>query len=249
MSEASTTAGAPTIVLVHGAFADGSSWSGVIERLQRQGYTVMAPANPLRGVIADSAYLASVVNQLDGPVLLVGHSYGGALITNAATDASNVVGLVYVAAFAPDADERLGDATASSKDSILNAALVQRDYPAGRDGDTATEFYVDPARLREVFAADLPAEAASVVAAIQRPVAAAAFSEPSGPPAWKRLPSWAVVATDDKAAGTDIVRSMAQRAGADIVEAEGSHVIMVSQPQVVVDVIVKAMRTVSSSDR
>jgi pimeloyl-ACP methyl ester carboxylesterase len=249
MSEASTTAGAPTIVLVHGAFADGSSWSGVIERLQRQGYTVMAPANPLRGVIADSAYLASVVNQLDGPVLLVGHSYGGALITNAATDASNVVGLVYVAAFAPDADERLGDATAGSKDSILNAALVQRDYPTGRDGDTATEFYVDPARLREVFAADLPAEAASVVAAIQRPVAAAAFSEPSGPPAWKRLPSWAVVATDDKAAGTDIVRSMAQRAGADIVEVEGSHVIMISQPQVVVDVILKAMRTVSSSDR
>ena len=249
MSEASTTAGSPTIVLVHGAFADGSSWSGVIERLQHQGYTVIAPANPLRGVIADSAYLASVVNQVDGPVLLVGHSYGGALITNAATDASNVVGLVYVAAFAPDADERLGDVTASSKDSILMTALVQRDYPTGRDGDTATEFYVDPARLREVFAADLAAEAASVVAAIQRPVAAAAFSEPSGPPAWKRLPSWAVVATDDKAAGTDIVRSMAQRAGADIVEVEGSHVIMVSQPQVVVDVIVKATRTVSSSDR
>jgi pimeloyl-ACP methyl ester carboxylesterase len=248
MSEATTTAGSPTIVLVHGAFADGSSWSGVIERLQHQGYTVVAPANPLRGVITDSAYIASVVRQIDGPVLLVGHSYGGALITNAATDGANVVGLVYVAAFAPDTDERLGDVTAGSKDSILNAALVQRDSPTGRDGETATEFYVDPARLREVFAADLPAEAASVVAATQRPVAAAAFSEPSGPPAWKRLPSWAVVATDDKAAGTDIVRSMAQRAGADIVEVEGSHVIMVSQPQVVVDVIIKATRTVSSSD-
>jgi pimeloyl-ACP methyl ester carboxylesterase len=248
MSEATTTAGSPTIVLVHGAFADGSSWSGVIERLQHQGFTVVAPANPLRGVIADSAYIASVVKQIDGPVLLVGHSYGGALITNAATDASNVVGLVYVAAFAPDADERLGDVTASSKDSILDAALVQRDYPTGRDGETATEFYVDLARLQEVFAADLPAVAASVVASIQRPVAAAAFSEPSGSPAWKRLPSWAVVATADKAAGTDIVRSMAQRAGADIVEVEGSHVIMVSQPQVVVDVIMKATRTVSSSD-
>jgi pimeloyl-ACP methyl ester carboxylesterase len=230
MSEATRTAGSPTIVLVHGAFADGSSWSGVIERLQHQGYTVVAPANPLRGVIADSAYIASVVKQIDGPVLLVGHSYGGALITNAGTDASNVVGLVYVAAFAPDTDERLGDVTASSKDSILNAALVQRDYPTGRDGETATEFYVDPARLREVFAADLPAEAASVLAAIQRPVAAAAFSEPCGVP-------------------TDIVRSMAQRAGADIVEVEGSHVIMVSQPQVVADVIVKATRTVSTSDR
>jgi pimeloyl-ACP methyl ester carboxylesterase len=249
MSEATRTAGAPTIVLVHGAFADGSSWSGVIERLQHQGYTVVAPANPLRGVTADSAYLASVVSQIDGPVLLVGHSYGGALITNAATDAANVVGLVYVAAFAPDTDERLGDVTASSKDSILNAALVERDYPTGRDGETATEFSVDPARLREVFAADLPAEAAPVLAAIQRPVAAAAFGEPSGLPAWKRLPSWAVVATDDKAAGTDIVRSMAQRAGADIVEVAGSHLIMVSQPQVVVDVIVKATRTVSSPDR
>jgi Alpha/beta hydrolase family len=142
------------------------------------------------------------------------------------------------------ATSRPAPRTASS-----NPALVQRDYPTGRDGETATEFYVDPARLREVFAADLAAEAASVVAATQRPVAAAAFSEPSGPPAWKRLPSWAVVATDDKAAGTDIVRSMAQRAGADIVEVEGSHVIMVSQPQVVVDVIIKAARTVSSSDR
>jgi pimeloyl-ACP methyl ester carboxylesterase len=248
MAEATTT-GSPTIALVHGAFADASSWSGVIERLQHQGFTVVAPANPLRGVMTDSAYLASVVNQLDGPVLLVGHSYGGALITNAASDASNVVGLVYVAAFAPDTDERLGDVTASSKDSILMTALVERDYPTGRDGETATEFSVDPARLREVFAADLPAEQAAVLAAIQRPVAAAAFSDVSGPPAWKRLPSWAVVATADKAAGTDIVRSMAQRAGADIVEVEGSHVIMVSQPQVVVDVIVKATRTVSSSDR
>jgi pimeloyl-ACP methyl ester carboxylesterase len=117
------TDGKPTIVLVHGAFADASSWNGVIERLQHQGYTVVAPANPLRGVDADSAYLASVVNQLDGPVLLVGHSYGGAVITNAATDATGVVGLVYVAAFAPDSDERLGEVAASSTDSVLMTAL------------------------------------------------------------------------------------------------------------------------------
>jgi pimeloyl-ACP methyl ester carboxylesterase len=249
MSEATTTAGTPTIVLVHGAFADGSSWSGVIQRLQHQGYTVIAPANPLRGVIADSAHLTSVVTQLDGPVLLVGHSYGGAVITNAGTDAANVVGLVYVAAFAPDTDERLGDVTASSRDSILDAALVQRDYPTGRDGETATEFYVDPTRQREVFAADLPAEAAAVLAATQRPVAAAAFSDVSGPPAWKTLPSWAVVATADKDAGTDIVRSMAQRAGADILELHGSHLIMVSQPQAVADRIVTAARAVGPSDR
>ena len=235
----------PTIVLVHGAFADGSSWNGVIQRLQEQGYSVVAPANPLRGVVADSAYLASVVNQLDGPVLLVGHSYAGALITNAASDAANVVGLVFVAAFAPDTDERLGDVAATSKDSLLGTAQVQYEYPTGPGGETAPEFLVDPARFREVFAADLPAEQAAVLAATQRPVAAAAFSDVSGPPAWKALPSWAVVATADKAAGSDIVRSMAQRAGADIVEVEASHVVMISQPQAVTDLILKALDAVS----
>jgi pimeloyl-ACP methyl ester carboxylesterase len=239
----------PTIVLVHGAFADGSSWNAVINRLQHQGYTVVAPANPLRGLAADSAYLTSVINQLDDPVLLAGHSYGGAVITNAATDATGVVGLVYVAAFAPDSDERLGDVAASSKDSLLGTAQVQREYPTGPGGETAPEFLIDPARFREVFAADLPAEQTAVMAATQRPVAAAAFSDVSGPPAWKALPSWAVVATADKAAGSDIVRSMAQRAGADILEVEGSHVIMVSQPQAVADLIVKAAAAVSSSDR
>jgi pimeloyl-ACP methyl ester carboxylesterase len=235
----------PTIVLVHGAFADASSWNGVIERLQRQGYSVVAPANPLRGLAADSAYLASVVNQLDGPVLLVGHSYAGALITNTATDAANVVGLVYVAAFAPDEGEVLGDVAASSKDSLLGTAQVQRGYPTGPGGETAPEFLVDPARFREVFAADLPAEQAAVLAATQRPVAAAAFSDVSGPPAWKTLPSWAVVATGDKAAGSDLVRSMAQRAGAEIVEVEASHVVMVSQAQAVTDLILKALQAVS----
>jgi pimeloyl-ACP methyl ester carboxylesterase len=239
----------PTIVLVHGAFADASSWNGVIERLQHQEYTVVALANPLRGVAADSAYLASMVSQLDGPVLLAGHSYGGAVITNAATDTPNVVGLVYVAAFAPDSDERLGDVAASSKDSVLMTALVQRGYPTGQGGETATEFLVDPARFREVFAADLPAERAAVMAATQRPVAAAAFSDVCGPPAWKSAPSWAVVATGDKAAGSAIVRSMAQRAGADILEVDGSHVIMVSQPQAVADLIVNAARAVSPAER
>ena len=232
----------PTVVLVHGAFADASSWSGVIERLQQQGCTVVAPPNPLRGVATDSAYVASVVNQIDGPVLLVGHSYGGAVITNAASAATNVVGLVYVAAFAPDEGERLGDIEDSSRDSVLMAALVQRQYPTGQDGETAVEFAIDPARFRDAFAADLPAEQTAVMAATQRPVAAAAFSDVCGPPAWKTLPSWAVVATGDKAAGSDVVRSMAQRAGADIVEVEGSHVIMVSQPQAVANLILKAVQ-------
>jgi pimeloyl-ACP methyl ester carboxylesterase len=173
----------PTIVLVHGAFADGSSWSGVIERLQRGGYRVEAPAVGLRGVGLDSAYLASVVRQIDGPVLLVGHSYGGALISNAATEVENVVGLVFVAAFAPDTDEVLGEVAAESKDSILMTAQVQRTYPTGKDGETAPEISIDPAKLREVFAADLPEERTAVMAATQRPVAAAAFGDRSGPPA------------------------------------------------------------------
>ena len=237
----------PTIVLVHGAFADGSSWNGVIQRLQQQGYTVVAPANPLRGVLADSAYLSSLLGQIDGPVLLAGHSYGGAVISNAAASAPNVLGLVFVAAFAPDEGERLGEVTPSSKDSILNPALVQYSYPAGPGGEAAAEFGINPALLRETFAADLPDADAAMLAATQRPVAAAAFSDASGPAAWKKLPSWAVVATGDKAAGADLVRSMAQRAGADIVEVEGSHVIMISQPQAVTDHILAAARAVADA--
>jgi pimeloyl-ACP methyl ester carboxylesterase len=235
----------PTVVLVHGAFADGSSWNMVIERLAAKGYTVQAPAIALRGVTVDTAYLSSVVKQIEGPVLLVGHSYGGALISN--VDASNVVGLVFVAAFAPDTDETLGDVTPESKDSILMTALVQRDYPTGADGETAPELFIDPAKLREVFAADLPEERTSVMAATQRPVAASAFGDRSRPPAWKSLPSWAVVATKDKAAGADLVRSMARRAGADITEVESSHVVMLSQPQAVTDVILQAAEAVGDA--
>ena len=235
----------PTIVLVHGAFADASSWNGVVEQLQQQGCTVVAPANPLRGIAADAAYVASVIAQTPGPVLAVGHSYGGAVITNAAAKANNVVGLVYVAAFAPDEGETLGGIEADSKDSVLNTALLQLQYPTGQDSETAVEFAIDPAKFHDAFAADLPPEQTAVMAATQRPVAALAFSEPNGAPAWKTLPSWAVVATGDKAAGSDVVRSMAQRAGAEIVEVEGSHVIMISQPQAVTDLLLKAVRAVS----
>jgi pimeloyl-ACP methyl ester carboxylesterase len=232
-----TTSNDLTVVLVHGAFADGSSWNGVIERLQGAGIQVQAPANPLRGITTDSAYLASVFQQIPGPVLAVGHSYGGAVISNAASFYSNVFGLVFVAAFAPDEGEVLGEVTATSKDAILGTALVPLKYPTGDGADTATELAVDTAKFHEVFAADLPQEQAAVMAATQRPIAEAAFSDASGPPAWKNVPSWAVVATADKAAGTDLVRSMAERAGATITELDGSHVIMVSQPDPVADVI------------
>ncbi|MBV9357218.1 MAG: alpha/beta hydrolase [Chloroflexi bacterium] len=247
MAQATQADSPLTVVLVHGAFADASSWTGVIQRLQARGVRVTAPANPLRGISIDSAYLASLLDQISGPVLAVGHSYGGAVISNGASMAKNVVGLVYVAAFAPDEGERLGEIENNSKDSVLNSALVALKYPTGRGAETATEFAIDPGKLREAFAADLSAEQAALLAATQRPISELAFSEPSGPPAWKRLPSWAVVATGDKAAGSDVVRSEAMRAGATITEVEGSHVIMVSQPQVVTDVILTAMAAVGQT--
>ena len=244
MSQTTPNVSPLTVVLVHGAFADASSWNGVIERLQKAGVQVTAPANPLRGIAIDSAYLASFLNQIPGPVLAVGHSYGGAVITNAATQARNVVGLVYIAAFAPEEGERLGEAESTSKDSVLNAALVPLHYPTGQGAQTAVEFAINPSQLHEVFAADLSAEQAAIMAATQLPIAELAFSEPSGVPAWKTLPSWAVVATGDKAAGSDVIRSMAKRAGATITEVEGSHVIMISQPQVVTDVILSVVAAI-----
>jgi pimeloyl-ACP methyl ester carboxylesterase len=233
-----------TVVLVHGAFADASSWNGVIERLQAAGIQVTAPPNPLRGIAHDSAYIASFIQQIPGPVLAVGHSYGGAVISTAASDASNVVGLVFVAAFAPEEGERLGEVEGGSKDSVLNSALVPLQYPTGDGAETATEFAIDPDKLHDVFAADLPPEQTALMAATQRPAAELAFSEPCGPPAWKSLPCWAVVATGDQAAGTDVIRAEAERAGATITEAAGSHVIMVSQPETVANVILTAAAAV-----
>jgi pimeloyl-ACP methyl ester carboxylesterase len=244
MPQATTDHAPLTVVLVHGAFADASSWNGVIERLQAAGIQVTAPPNPLRGISTDSAYIASFLNQIPGPVLVVGHSYGGAVISNAATNAGNVVGLVFVAAFAPDQGERLGEVEGGSKDSVLMSALVPRQYPTGDGTETAVEFAIDPTKFHDAFAADLPPAQAAVMAATQRPVAESAFSEASGPPAWRSSPAWAVVATGDKAAGADVVRSMAERAGATITEAEGSHVIMVSQPAAVAEVILTAVAAV-----
>jgi pimeloyl-ACP methyl ester carboxylesterase len=241
---AMTNTESPTVVLVHGAFADASSFNGVTEILLAAGVPVMAPAVPLRGLMSDSAYIASVFAQIPGPVLAVGHSYGGALISNAATSAKNVVGLVCVSGFFPEEDEALSDAEGSSRDSALPAALMPMQFPTGNGDETATELYVNPASLYEVFARDLPETQAALLAATQRPVAASAFDEKSGVPAWKHLPCWAVVATGDKAAGADVILSMAQRAGAEIREIDGSHVVMISQPQVVADVIFAALKAV-----
>jgi pimeloyl-ACP methyl ester carboxylesterase len=241
-----TTKSAPlTVVLVHGAFADSSGWGGVIERLNEAGVAVTAVPNLLRGVNEDSAYVASAISQIPGPVVVVGHSYGGMVITNAASQAQNAVALVYVAAFAPEEGESLGDIEVDSKDSVLNSSLLQLQYPTGNGSETAPEFVIDPAKFHDAFAADLSVNQTTIMAATQRPIAALCFSEPSGPPAWKNLPAWAVIPTGDKAAGTDVLSTMAQRAGATTVEVDGSHAIMISQPEVVTSAILAAIDVVS----
>jgi pimeloyl-ACP methyl ester carboxylesterase len=240
MSHITPVPGQPTVVLVHGAFADASIWTGVIERLQARGIQGDGHRQPTSRPIERLGVSRKRHRPDAGPGILVGHSYAGAMISNAAARADDVVGLVFVAAFAPDEGEVLGEVSATSSDSILMSALVPHAYPTA-NGGTGTEFAADPVKFRDTFAADLPAELASVLAATQRPVADAAFSDPAGKPAWRDLPSWAVVATADKAAGTDIVQSMARRANATITEIKSSHLIMVSQPQAVTDVIVAAV--------
>jgi pimeloyl-ACP methyl ester carboxylesterase len=230
---------------VHGAFADSSSWNGVIPLLQQAGVTVTTIPNELRGISNDAAYVASALNQIPGPVLLVGHSYGGAVMTNAGSLAPNVVGLVYVAGFAPDEGEILLDIEKDSRDSVLLPALIPRQYPTGNGTETATEFLIDPAKIQEAFAADLSAEQNAILAAIQRPISEVAFGEPTTNPAWKTLPTWAVVPTGDKTIGADAVRMMAERAGATITEIDSSHVVMISHPQEVTDVIMTAYNAVS----
>jgi pimeloyl-ACP methyl ester carboxylesterase len=229
----------PTVVLVHGGFADASFWAPVIEELQSGDVPVLAPPNPLRGLAHDAEYIASYVNQIDGPVLLVGHSYGGAVISVAGASTPNAVGLVYVAAFALDEGESFGEIFGRFGDTPLVGAVRPSHYPLA-GGETAVELTIAPELYREAFAADLSEDVTRVLAVSQRPFAAI-FEDRAQAAAWKTLPSWAVVATKDRAAGTDVVRAHAQRAGAAITELDGSHVIMISQPQAVTDTIQAAL--------
>jgi pimeloyl-ACP methyl ester carboxylesterase len=237
----------PTIVLVHGAWADSSSWSGVIQRLQAAGFTVLAPADPLRSLDSDSAYLSSLLGQIQGPIVLVGHSYGGMVITDAANGHSNVKALVYVSAFIPDQN----DSTFSlvGKDSHIvppgnpGANLIPRAFPPPDPNNV--DLYIDPANFRDIFAADLPAEQASIMAVTQRPAALAAFSgQLTVAPAWKSIPAWAIVGGADHAVGTDSALSMAKRAaGSRVVEIPGaSHALMLSHPDAVTALILAAAR-------
>ncbi|MGH1564157.1 alpha/beta hydrolase [Mumia sp. DW29H23] len=231
----------PTVVLVHGAFADASGWADVTKKLQKKGYTVYAPANPLRSLSGDSAYIRAFLETIPGPVVLVGHSYGGAVITNAATGNANVKSLVYVAAFAPDAGETVAAASElGGGHSELLANIVTRPYPGA--GPQDADAYINPSSFRALFAADLPAKETAVMAAAQRPATFTTFLEPSGEPAWKTIPSWYLVAENDKTIPPEAERAMAARAGARTVEIRSSHVAMISHPKAVTDLILRAAR-------
>ena len=241
MSDSTDT---PTVVLVHGGFADASFWSPVIEALQARNVPVLAPANPLRGLAQDAEYLASYVNQIDGPVLLVGHSYGGAVISVAGASTPNAVGLVYVAAFALDEGESFAEIFAEFGDTPLVGAVRPSNYPLA-DGDTAVELTIAPELYREAFAADLSEDVIRVLAVSQRPFAAI-FEDRAEAAAWKTLPSWAVVATSDNAIPPDAERHMAKRAGAQIIEVDASHSIALSQPTAVGELIRSAVEVTSA---
>jgi pimeloyl-ACP methyl ester carboxylesterase len=232
----------PTVVLVHGAFADSSGWSGVVARLRHDGYPVIAAANPLRGLDSDAAYVSSLLGSVPGPVVLVGHSYGGEVITNAAVGHANVKALVYIAAFAPDQGESGLALVGLNPGSQLGETLVVRPYAVAGGGGGA-DGYVDPAKFRTVMAADLRGSDAALLAAQQRPVDLAALQAPSGVPAWKTIPSWYLVAEADRAIPAATEKFMARRAGAHTVVVDGaSHLVMLSHPGRVENLIVQAAK-------
>jgi pimeloyl-ACP methyl ester carboxylesterase len=231
------TAPKPTIVFIHGAFADASGFGSVTGRLQDRGYTVISPADPLRGPASDAAYVASVMKTIDGPIVLVAHSYGGAVASEAATEVGNVKALVYLNALALDTGESNLDITDRFPNDFVSA-LLPRPFPGG------TDLYVDTAKFRALFAPDVPARTAAQMAAAQRPVALAAISEKSTAPAWKTIPSWYLIGRQDQVIGPDAQRFMARRARAHTIEINSSHVSYISHPDAVADLILQAAQSV-----
>ncbi|WP_431903188.1 alpha/beta fold hydrolase [Nonomuraea sp. bgisy101] len=235
-----TSKAKPTIVLVHGAFADASSWSDVIRRLQRDGYRVIATANPLRGLSSDAAYLRSVLDTVDGPVVLVGHSYGGSVISQAAAADPDVKALVYIAAFIPDAGESAAELAGKYPGSTLGETLSKASYPLP-DGGTGTELTINQDRFRKQFAADVPATTAAIMAATQRPVSTLALEEKATKAAWKDIRSYALIAGKDYNIPPRAQRWMAKRARSHTVTIKrASHAISVSEPAAVTDLIRRA---------
>ncbi|MFK4547998.1 pimeloyl-ACP methyl ester carboxylesterase [Streptomyces tendae] len=232
--ERTTTAAKPTVVLVHGAWADSSSWSPVMERLREDGYPVRAIANPLQGLTSDTDYVSSYLSTIDGPVVLVGHSYGGAVITNAAASDPDVKALVYIAGFIPAKGETVGGLAEKSSPPI---PLIPTEVPGG------TEVSIDPDHFRESFAGDVDRTTAANLAAAQRPANTKAVSDASVAEAYRNIPSWSLITRQDKAIAPDLQRFMSKRAHAHIKEVNASHAVMISRPGSVTRVIEDAARS------
>lgn len=230
----------PTVVLVHGAFADSSSWNGVAEILQKDGYPVVAAANPLRSVSGDAAYVSSIVDGIKGPVVLVGHSYGGQVITNAANGHDNVKSLVYVAAFAPEAGEAAAELAGKFPGGTLGEALA----PPVKLADGGVDLYIDQGKFHQQFAHDVPVAEAALMAVGQRPITEAALKEKSSKPAWKTLPSWFVYGDGDRNIPAKALGFMAERASSKhtVVIKDASHVVMISHPAEVAALIQEAAK-------
>ncbi len=233
MASKKSNSNKPNIVLLHGAWADGSSWSGVIQRLQKAGYNVTAPQFPLTSLAADVARLRQVLTIQDGPTIVAGHSYGGQIMTALGTDAPNVVGLVYIAAFGLDEGESIGALLGQGPPTPALAHLRI---------DAQGFAWIPQSDFVNYFAADVDREKANVMYAVQQPLHVSALGEVMGTPAWKTLPSWYMVATNDQAIPPDAERFFAQRMGAVTVEIASSHVAMVSHPKQVADLIEQAAR-------
>ncbi|MFI6490536.1 alpha/beta fold hydrolase [Streptomyces sp. NPDC050564] len=229
----------PTVVLVHGAFADASSWNGVIKRLQHDGYPVVAPANPLRGLASDADYLRSFLKSVQGPIVLLGHSYGGSVISQAAAGDPDVKALVYIAAFAPEKGESALELSDKFPGSTLGPTLNSVPFPLS-GGGTGTDLYIKTDKFHDQFAADVPKSVTDLMAATQRPVAASALEEKATEAAWKTIPSWDLIATEDYNIPPAAQRFMADRAHAHTVEVKASHAVSVSQPAAVTRLIEQA---------
>jgi len=226
----------PSIVLVHGAFADGSGWRHVIPLLEKDGYTVTAVQNPMTSLADDVATTRRAIDAQKGPVVLVGHSYGGAVITAAATGSTQVKALVYIAAFAPDAGDSLGSLLKSMAPSEIGPALVP---------DAGGFLSIDRAKFHDVFAKDVSPSEARIMAATQKPIFGPIFESPGPGAAWKTVPSWYLVASEDRAINPDLQRFMAKRIGATISEVKASHVPFITRPKEVAKIIEAAATTVA----
>ena len=240
-----TRAAKPTVVLVHGAFADSSSWNGVIARLRRDGYPVIGVANPLRALHSDAEFLRDVLDGVDGPIVVAGHSYGGSVMSEAADGHPRVTALVYVASFLLDEGESTGELAGRYPGNELGSAL--RPVPVrGPDGQTVDDLYIEQEKFHAIFAAAVPADAAELMAVTQRPIIADALADKATKAAWRAVPSWTLVTLEDLAVPAEAQRFMAGRASSHAVEVDASHAVTVSQPEAVARLIDEAARATAA---